>query len=770
MPNNVDLTINANASGAIAALERLDAKIKDVSNKFGSHFEAMSGYAAALAASLIATGTAVAMFADEVTDLAKANGLAIGEVLALGEALAQNGGKAESVGRMLQTMSNQIDAANGGNLALVTTFGRLGVSMKDLGTLSNTEIRDKLLDSLAQIQDPIERNAKAMDIFGKSIVGVDIAKLAADQKRTRDEMEQYAPALTAAGDAWDNLGRIAHESKIAFAQAFKPIFEALAKLNPGIDELTVKFKLMGVALAVLGSAAMIAGLMKLYEVIKLIGIAATKNPFIAIAGALISVGIGVATYTGLLGEAKKEEEAVNTKVDDQVKTKEKVVRTQTGLNDAIKKEKDQLSQIGESLQKNFKSALNKYDLELKSLSLSEDDKKLAEAKAKVDEDAQNALFNLKQKYDGMDAATKARNLGLYNTEKAAIESNAEAQKKAIEQRITDQQRLINLLKDYQAATTAYGESQIAILDAVAKAQGDNGSIRDKIELEGKLSALTKIRAMLMAETNKLSEEEKANAISAITTATSSTAMLNVEYGKLNENIASVIEQLARQGVVSEESAKKILNGSAEARAAIERGGKNLIDTNQKIYDQSRDFSTGWNKSFRDYVDNATNAAKMAENLFTKAFQGMEDAFINFVKTGKFEWKGFVSMMLEELLRSQVRQLMANLVTGFNSGGGAGGSGGLFGGKIIPGFLAEGGSVTANKPYIVGERGPELFLPNTGGTMIPNKDLGGSGTQSTFVTYNINAVDAPSFKAMIARDPSFIHAVAMRGASSIPGRR
>ena len=38
-----------------------------------------------------------------------------------------------------------------------------------------------------------------------------------------------------------------------------------------------------------------------------------------------------------------------------------------------------------------------------------------------------------------------------------------------------------------------------------------------------------------------------------------------------------------------------------------------------------------------------------------------------------------------------------------------------------------------------------------------------------VTYNINAVDAMSFKALVAQDPGFIHAVAMQGAMSVPGR-
>jgi hypothetical protein len=82
----------------------------------------------------------------------------------------------------------------------------------------------------------------------------------------------------------------------------------------------------------------------------------------------------------------------------------------------------------------------------------------------------------------------------------------------------------------------------------------------------------------------------------------------------------------------------------------------------------------------------------------------------------------------------------------------------------------GGPVMKNKPYIVGEDGPELFMPKTGGNIVPNGQLGGMGTQQN-VTYNIQAVDAPSFQALVARDPDFIHAVASKGAQNMPsGRR
>ena len=46
-------------------------------------------------------------------------------------------------------------------------------------------------------------------------------------------------------------------------------------------------------------------------------------------------------------------------------------------------------------------------------------------------------------------------------------------------------------------------------------------------------------------------------------------------------------------------------------------------------------------------------------------------------------------------------------------------------KEIP-KLAKGGLVQSNNPYIVGEQGPELFVPSSGGRIVPNNKLGGGG--------------------------------------------
>lgn len=68
---------------------------------------------------------------------------------------------------------------------------------------------------------------------------------------------------------------------------------------------------------------------------------------------------------------------------------------------------------------------------------------------------------------------------------------------------------------------------------------------------------------------------------------------------------------------------------------------------------------------------------------------------------------------------------------FGAVSGTGTGGGLLGGL----FKAKGGSVTGGSPYIVGERGPELFVPGRSGTIVPNDRLGGDNVS---VVVNVDA--------------------------------
>ncbi len=237
-----------------------------------------------------------------------------------------------------------------------------------------------------------------------------------------------------------------------------------------------------------------------------------------------------------------------------------------------------------------------------------------------------------------------------------------------------------------------------------------------------------------------------------------------EIEKKYYDIEAAAKRAARAAIQAEEARIGRPLTLEEQRRYYDEAGKGVDQLKQKTkeqYDQSREFSTGWKQAMNEYVENATNGAKMAKDVFTKATQGMEDAIVNFAKTGKFEFKSFMSSILEDLLRSQIRQLMGQV---FNFGGNTGGTtGGSFLGNLL-GF-ANGGVIPTNNPVIVGERGPELISGASGRVVTPNNQLGGN-----IVNYNISAVDAASFKALVAADPGFIHAVAAQGAKSIPGRR
>ena len=55
-----------------------------------------------------------------------------------------------------------------------------------------------------------------------------------------------------------------------------------------------------------------------------------------------------------------------------------------------------------------------------------------------------------------------------------------------------------------------------------------------------------------------------------------------------------------------------------------------------------------------------------------------------------------------------------------------------GGTSVAGNRAFGGPVDAGKPYLVGERGPEVIIPNQNSVVAPNSSLGGGG-----LTINVN---------------------------------
>lgn len=126
------------------------------------------------------------------------------------------------------------------------------------------------------------------------------------------------------------------------------------------------------------------------------------------------------------------------------------------------------------------------------------------------------------------------------------------------------------------------------------------------------------------------------------------------------------------------------------------------------------------------------AGGIISDTLTPAFQGLFEAILD----GQSPLKGFfdsllqsVEQLISKLISAAVQALILSAITGGKSS-----FGGLFS-KIL-GFRAGGGPVQGGGSYIVGEKGPELFVPNTGGSIVPNNALGQFGRVSGGQNVNI----------------------------------
>ena len=138
--------------------------------------------------------------------------------------------------------------------------------------------------------------------------------------------------------------------------------------------------------------------------------------------------------------------------------------------------------------------------------------------------------------------------------------------------------------------------------------------------------------------------------------------------------------------------------------------------------------------------------------FQSVWGNLSSAIDNFTKTGKLSMKDFARSVIQDLIAIQMKAAaMKFLGMAFNmfTGGGPSSDSSQYALSAPSGsglgLRAAGGSVTNNTPYLVGERGPELFVPSGSGTIIPNGQIGGMGGTTNVTNNYINAIDTKSFE-------------------------
>ena len=250
-----------------------------------------------------------------------------------------------------------------------------------------------------------------------------------------------------------------------------------------------------------------------------------------------------------------------------------------------------------------------------------------------------------------------------------------------------------------------------------------------------------------------------------------------------------IEQKRKQLTLGDQFGRKMSEEQANKWAEAEKArAKEAYEIGQA----QRSFEYGWQKAFANYADNATNAARMGEQAFVSVTQNLESALDRFVETGKLSFSDLARSIINDLvkiqLKAQATSLFNSLGIGNFLGGmfGGGGGGGAFtnGIKLMPtnlpifkGFsFADGGNPPVGQASLVGERGPELFVPKSAGTIIPNHKLGsamGGGTQVVYngpYIANMSAIDTQSATQFLAANKIAVWSANQSAQRSLPQSR
>jgi DNA-binding phage protein len=226
--------------------------------------------------------------------------------------------------------------------------------------------------------------------------------------------------------------------------------------------------------------------------------------------------------------------------------------------------------------------------------------------------------------------------------------------------------------------------------------------------------------------------------------------------ELLKNALADVDKIARANGLSQAELTKALEEQIET---LERTG----DTANKVGEQTKTFAEEINEAIKKQGDS------LANNLARSLAQG---------KASLGDFKSFLNQTLEDIatmiIQKRITQPFVDSILGSIGGtsgagsignilgsiGSSGGMGNIFGSitsgassifSSIGGFfgLANGGIARGNKPYMVGERGPEMFVPNTTGQVVSNEQLGNRG--ETVVNFNINAIDTQTGMEFLLRN-------------------
>lgn len=313
------------------AFVRIYAKKDDSLTKIGKSLQSIGSKITALGATITAAGGAITGFGtaavlqfsnvgDAVDKMASRTGLSTEAVTELGHAAGLSGTSVEALENGIRKMQNTLVDVSQGSKKAAESLHRLGLDATALLQLSPDKQFEAFADAIAAIEDPAQRTAAAIDVFGKS--GTQLLPLLQSGSKGLAEMRQEARQLglsmdrettTSAANLNDALGRLSSAVSGIITQigaALAPVVtqaaQRIAMIAGAVSNwirqnrsLVVTVGAVGAGLVVVGSliTGLGLGIVALGTVITSVAtVAAAVFSPVGLAIAAVSVAVGAVIY------------------------------------------------------------------------------------------------------------------------------------------------------------------------------------------------------------------------------------------------------------------------------------------------------------------------------------------------------------------------------------------------------------------------------------------------------------------------------------------
>lgn len=723
--------------------------------------EGMKTAFAAAGAAFIAFAAAAVHAADEVVDLADANETTIGKVLELKYALVTSGGDVAKLGQFYASFTKAIDGAAEGNEGLRDSFAAVGVSIKDIGTLSQDELQNKALRGLASIDDQVKRNALAFELFGKAAKNVNFQAMADNVGQAAGAYDRQADAIKAAADAVGKLELLFGDMQLAALTAIKPVTDLISKIpsENRIQAMTRAFQALGAAIAVAFGITAVGGVMKFASALRMV---AVMNPWLL---ALTAAG-GVASYLfgdKLLGMADETpesgsqsfpltEKSTTQRRETPATSKEESLRA--ALTKSNAEYQKRLGLLKESIayqSKDISLLMQKHLISADEYSIAEKKLQLDGQISKLEEDRARELAAAQAEYDVQSAKEKNKKL---------LETNLKNIKSYYETAIPAQKELNGLILNQL-------EKEIELKNKYIYQDLENQKTKEQESIRLNHSAQMEMLE-LESQAYKLRENDY-NLFKLRIDAAQQLASIENKYAERRRDLQIEFERTSRTAKDRELFEERIQN--LNTLQTLETMSSEAINSKReenfvKEIERQKSWAAGWDQAFKRYTETAERASLRGEAAFDAVMSNMEIALRNFVETGKLNFKDFVGDVVKELLylemKAQATMILRSVWGGITE---------ALGMKTLP-KKASGGYIDG--PAFVGENGPELFIPRTPGTIIPqgswqqmaNSGGGGLTVNGNYIA-NMSAIDTQSATQFLASNKQTIWAAYQSANRMVP---